>query len=62
MQKIIIELSPDGNIRVQMPQDPGMCLMLLEVAKVHAYKKLLGLDTEPEPKIIIPSLVMGRPT
>ena len=59
--KITIEF--DGqNVKVSLPEDPVLCLGLLEVAKIKIQKKLMGLENKSPDQIIVPHFPMGRPS
>ena len=59
--KITIEF--DGqNVKVSLPEDPVLSFGLLEVAKVHVQKKLMGLEEKDSSQILVPNFVMGKPT
>ena len=59
--KITIEF--DGqNVKVSLPEDPVLCLGLLEVAKVRVKKKLMGFEEKPSSQILTPNFPMGKPS
>ncbi len=53
MTRIVIELL-DGNIKVSLPEDPILALGLLEIAKTHVQKKLMGIEEKNQSRIIVP--------
>ncbi len=59
MPKIVIDLGPDGNIAVSLPEDPVLTLGLLEIAKTHVYRKLMGIEEKKKSLIIVPGNVLG---
>ena len=59
--KITIEF--DGqNVKVSLPEDPVLCLGLLEVAKIKIQKKLMGFEEKSSGRILNPNFPMGRPS